>query len=253
MSDVRLVTIINDLEKTLLDFVQRHQITHHEYRVATDVLVAGAQAGHGAILLDILLEAETLDVESSHRKGSPLGLLGPFYLPGAPRLSPPNVMPQRPDEKGRKLVFRGHVRSTSGAALPDAEFDMWQADADGDYSGIVPGIPDWNLRGRFGAAPDGGFEVTTIQPSPYGVPGDGPIGAMLRALGRDLFRPAHLHLMVTAPGHEVLTSQLFFPGGDYHAGDASNAVRDGLLTAIEYTDDAVIATYDFVLEPLPAE
>ena len=61
MSDVRLVTIINDLEKTLLDFVQRHQITHHEYRVATDVLVAGAQAGHGAILLDILLEAETLD------------------------------------------------------------------------------------------------------------------------------------------------------------------------------------------------
>jgi catechol 1,2-dioxygenase len=249
MPNDRLVTIISDLEKTLLEFVRRHQITHDEYRLATESLLGSVAAGQGAILLDVLLEAETLDIESSHREGSPLGLLGPFYLLGAPRLDSPHVMPQRPDEKGRKLVFRGTVRSTTGEALPDAEFDMWQADADGNYSGIVPGTPDWYLRGRFGAAADGSFEVTTVEPSAYGVPGDGPIGALLRALGRDLYRPAHLHLQVTAPGHEVLTSQLFFPGGRYHAGDASHAVRDGLLMSVENTEDGLTATYDFVLEP----
>ncbi|GID32241.1 dioxygenase family protein [Paractinoplanes brasiliensis] len=191
--------------------------------------------------------------ESAHRHGSPLGLLGPFYLPGAPRLEPPNVMPRRPDEKGETLIFRGAVHSTTGEPLPAAEFDMWQADADGNYSGMVPGIPPWNLRGRFGAAADGTFEVTTIQPAPYPVPGDGPIGSVLRELGRHLYRPAHLHLQVTAPDHEVLTIQLYFADGDYLASDAANAVRDGLIVPVELTGDVRIATYDFVLEPLLTE
>ncbi|MCO8275520.1 hypothetical protein M1L60_33545 [Actinoplanes sp. TRM 88003] len=249
MPNDRLIAIIEDFEKTLLELVQRHRITHEEYRKATEVVLASVQAGEGSILFDVFLEAETLDVESAHRKGSPLGLLGPFYLPGAPRLEPPNMMPRRPDEKGDTLIFRGAVRSTTGEALPFAEFDMWQADADGNYSGIMPGIPAWNLRGRFGTAVDGTFEVTTIQPAPYPVPGDGPIGGVLRELGRHLYRPAHLHLQVTAPDHEVLTTQLYFADGDYLATDAANAVRDGLIAPVELDGDVRIATYDFVLEP----
>jgi catechol 1,2-dioxygenase len=61
-----------------------------------------------------------------------------------------------------------------------------------------------------------------------------------------------LHLKVTAPGHETLTSQLYFEGEEYLTSDAANAVRDGLITSVERTEDAVIATYDFVLEPLAA-
>lgn len=252
MSSDRLMSIVSDLEKTLLAFVQRHQITHDEYHRATDLIVESIQSGQGAILFDLVLEAETLDVDSAHRQGSPLGMIGPFYLPGAPRLNAPYVMPQRPDEKGEKLVFRGTVRSTTGEGLPEAEIDMWQAGADSTYSGFVPDVPEWNLRGRFGTAADGSFEVATIRPAGYDVPMDGPIGTLLSALGRPFHRPAHLHLKVTAPGHEVLTSQLYFEGDEYLAKDAVNAVRDGLITSVERTEDAMIATYHFVLEPLPA-
>jgi catechol 1,2-dioxygenase len=252
MANDRLSTVFQDLENTLLEFVQRHQITHDEYRRATDVVLESIRSGEGSMVFDVFLEAETLDVDSSHRAGSPLGLLGPFFFEGAPRLDPPYVMPQRPDEKGERLVFRGTVRSTAGASLPDTEIHMWQADAEGKYSGVHPGVPDWNLRGRFGAAADGTFEVATVLPAAYEIPKGGPTGAALRALGRHFYRPAHLHLKVTAPGHEVLTTQLYFEGEDYLTTDAANAVRDGLIVSVKQTQDAVIATYDFALEPLPA-
>jgi catechol 1,2-dioxygenase len=249
MVDGRLESVFQDLERTLIEFVRRHEVTHDEYRIATSTILEAVRQGEGSMIFDVFLEAETLDVDSSRRDGSPLGLLGPFHFEGAPRLEPPYVMPQRPDEKGERLVFRGTVRSTTGVALPDAEFDMWQADADGEYSLIHPGVPDWNLRGRFGAAAGGAFEVTTVLPAAYEIPQEGPTGATLRALGRHFFRPAHVHLRVTAPGHEVLTTQLYFEGEDYLTSDAANAVRDGLIVSVRPSVDALIATYDFALEP----
>jgi len=69
-----------------------------------------------------------------------------------------------------------------------------------------------------------------------------------RALGRHFFRPAHLHVKVSAPGHETLTSQLYFTGDQYLESDAANAVRDGLVISLERTQAGYLATYDFVLE-----
>jgi protocatechuate 3,4-dioxygenase beta subunit len=89
------------------------------------------------------------------------------------------------------------VTGMGGRPLVGVELDLWHADADGHYSNIHPGIPDWNLRGRLFTDEQGRYIVKTIVPPPYEIPKDGPTGRVVKALGRHFFRPAHLH--VAAP------------------------------------------------------
>lgn len=263
MTNDRVRTVVEDLELTLLEFIRKHGITHEEYRAATDLIIAEVQAGEGSLLFDVFLEAAATDVGNIDRPGSMEAIEGPFYLPEAPVCAgPPYVLPQRPEEAGDVLVFGGRVTDTEGAPLAGVELDIWHADADGRYSQIHPGIPDWNLRGRLFTAADGSFEVTTILPPPYEIPSGGPTGTVLRALGRHCFRPAHLHLKIRRDGYVETTSQLYFAGGEYLDSDVASAVRDGLLLTLVRHDDPdeiaarglsgdsfLEARYDFALMP----
>ena len=150
MTQDRVRSLVEDLERTLVAFIRTHRVTHAEYRAATDLIVAEVQAGEASLLFDVFLEAAATDVGNDDRTGSIEAIEGPFYLPDAPLLEGPQyVLPQRPDEAGVPLVFHGRVRSENGAPLAGVELDLWHADAAGEYSQIHPGIPDWNLRGRF--------------------------------------------------------------------------------------------------------
>jgi catechol 1,2-dioxygenase len=249
MSDQRLLDVVGDIERTMLELIRKHRVTHEEYRAATDLVIASIQEGEESLLFDVFFEAEATDVGNVGRVGSPAAIEGPFYIAGAPYLQRPYVMPQRPDERGEPLILRGTVSSTEGAPLAGAELDVWHADAEGLYSNIHPGIPNWNLRGRLHTSEDGSFEVRTILPPPYEIPKHGPTGRVLSGLGRHFFRPAHVHLKVRAPRHEELTSQLYIAGGEYIDNDVANAVREGLVLALEHDGAAWQATYDFVLEP----
>jgi catechol 1,2-dioxygenase len=251
VTNQRLLEVVEDIERTILELIRKHGITHEEYRAATELVIASIKEGEESLLFDVLFEAEATEVGNLGRVGSPAAIEGPFHLAGAPTLQRPYVMPQRTDERGEPLIFRGTVSSTDGAPLADAELDIWHADADGLYSNVHPGIPDWNLRGRLRTNEDGSFEVRTILPPPYEIPKDGPTGHVLSGLGRHFFRPAHLHLKVRAPDREELTSQLYFAGGDYLHNDVANAVRDGLVLSLERDGTAWHAAYDFVLEPDP--
>lgn len=233
MTNQRIKTVVEDLERTLLEFVRKHNITHSEYRAATDLVLAEVAAGEGSMLFDVFLEAETTDVGNVGRDGSPEAIEGPFYLPGAPVLDgPPYELPRRPDEAGDPLVFTGTVFATDDTPLAGVEVDMWHANAAGLYSQIHPGLPEWNLRGRLYTDARGRFEVRTIVPPPYEIPKDGPTGTLLNALGRHFYRPAHLHLKLRHPDGTEMTSQLYFEGGDYLDSDVANAVRDGLVVAL---------------------
>jgi catechol 1,2-dioxygenase len=249
MNNQRLLEVVEDVERTILELIRKHGITHEEYRAATELVIASIKEGEESLLFDVFFEAEATEAGNMGRVGSPAAIEGPFYLDGAPSLQRPYVMPQRPDERGEPLVFRGTVSSTDGAILAGAELDIWHADADGLYSNIHPGIPDWNLRGRFRTSEDGSFEVRTILPPPYEIPKNGPTGQVLSGLGRHFFRPAHIHLKVRARDCEELTSQLYFAGGEYLDNDVANAVRDGLVLSLEHDGTAWQATYDFVLQP----
>lgn len=265
MTTERTRTLLEDLEQTVLQFMRKHKITHDEYRCATDILVATVKAGEGSLLYDVFFEAEATDIGNISRQGSVEAIEGPFYLPNAPVLKAPYVLPQRSDEAGDLLLFRGRVTSPDATPLADVELDMWQADAEGLYSNIHPNIPEWNLRGRFHSGSDGTFEVRTIVPPPYEIPKGGPTGVVLSTLGRHFFRPAHLHLKVRHPQYRDLTSQLYFDGGDYLNSDVANAVREGLVAQLIRRDDpnelAALGLhkpyfevrYDFVLVPHQAK
>jgi catechol 1,2-dioxygenase len=253
--------ILEDLERTLLHFIRKHKITHDEYRCATDSLVASVKAGEGSLLYDVFVEAAATDTGNIGNGGSLEAIEGPFYLPNAPWLEAPYVLPQRFDEAGDVLFFRGRVMLTDGTLLAAVELDMWQADAEGLYSNIHPNIPEWNLRGRFRSGNDGTFEVQTIVPTPYEIPKDGPTGIVLKILERHFFRPAHLHIKVRHPRYRSLTSQVYFEGGDYLQTDVANAVREGLVAKLIRREDPndVAARglkkpyfevhYDFVMVP----
>lgn len=265
MKNDRVKTVVEDLERLLLDFIQRHRITHHEYRRATDILVDTVKAGEESLLYDIFLEAAATDIGNIGNEGSPGAVEGPFYLPGAPWLGFPCVVPQRANEAGDVLVVKGRITGARGEPLAGAELDLWQADADGRYSNFHPDVPEWNLRGRFFSDARGSFEVQTILPPPYEIPKEGPAGSVLNALGRHCFRPAHIHVKIRHAGFDELTSQLYFRGDEYLDSDVAGAVRDGLIVSLSRRDCAADLAargldapyfevrYDFVLAPQQAQ
>jgi catechol 1,2-dioxygenase len=128
--------------------------------------------------------------------------------------------------------------SQSGASLPGAILDVWQANAAGIYDTQDPSLGQFHLRGRMAVDDDGRYEFRTVVPPPYEIPKDGPVGALLRALGRHAFRPAHLHAKVTAAGYTSLTTMVYFAGDPYLDSDTIGAVKDSLVVKLERDDRA---------------
>ena len=57
-----------------------------------------------------------------------------------------------------------------------------------------------SLRARLRTDASGQFWFRAVRPVNYGIPTDGPVGAMLRATKRHNVRAAHLHFMISAQG-----------------------------------------------------
>ncbi len=161
---------------------------------------------------------------------------GPFYRPGAPLVAPPVAL-CADDEPGEVLFVSGQVRSAAdGRPLPGALLDVWQTSQAGLYEHEDPGQPDWNLRRRFHADGAGRYEFRTVAPAPYQIPHSGPVGRLLAAVGRHPWRPAHLHLKVSAPQHKALTTMLYLEGDPWLDDDTIFSVKPALTIALTRHD-----------------
>ncbi len=264
MPDPRLVETFSHLVEHLQGFIRENRISYDEYHRALEFLVEAGKEGQIPLLLDVFLEATVDQVSHGGRPGTESGVEGPYYLPDAPMLNPPCVLPQRKDEPGEVLLFSGAVRSTDGAPLRGAVLDLWQCDATGRYSHFNFKDPKYNLRGRLKTDSEGRFEVRTVIPIPYEVPKAGPTGALLAALGRHAFRPAHIHVRLTDAGFEPLTTQLYFAGDPWLDSDVVGAVKKSLVVKLKKHDDRAdlakrnlkrpyfACSYDFALRPQAA-
>jgi catechol 1,2-dioxygenase len=135
-------------------------------------------------------------------------------------------------------VVTGQVRSLDGRPLAGALVDVWQADDHGFYDVQQPGVqPPGNGRGLFTCGPDGSFWFRTVTPSAYPIPTDGPVGGLLTATGRHPYRPAHIHLIVGAEGHQPVTTHVFVAGSPYLDSDAVFAVKQSLIEEFVMVDD----------------
>ena len=99
----------------------------------------------------------------------------------------------------------------------------------------MPGPPEGNLRGQVRTDADGRYEFITVIPGPYTIPLDGPTGKMTAAAGWSPWRPAHIHLIVSAEGYEPLVTQLFIDTSDYLDSDVASAVKPELIVHPEPT------------------
>lgn len=156
---------------------------------------------------------------------------GPFYWEGAP------VLPLGSDigvgMPGEPAHYSGRVTDTHGRGIANCCVDVWSGDGDGVYDMQMDGDAGMRLRARFHTDEQGRYHFWSIKPTFYPVPDDGPVGAMLRAMGRHPNRPGHIHMMVYAEGHVPLTTHLFAADSPYLDSDAVFGVRDSLIVSFE--------------------
>ncbi|SDH28267.1 catechol 1,2-dioxygenase, partial [Alteribacillus persepolensis] len=143
-----------------------------------------------------------------------------------------------------------NVSNTEGKPLANTRVEFWQNDHSAKYSNFDSDAPDFNLRGHFYTDENGDFEVKTIVPVPYSIPTDGPTGEFLEYMEQHSMRPAHLHIMFEAQGHDTLITQVFFEGDEWLESDVAEGVRDELLTKLEDKGDHKEASLNFVMRPL---
>jgi catechol 1,2-dioxygenase len=247
----RVSAIATDAITALHEVIRKHRVNYAEYDALKAWLIRVGEDGEWPLFLDVWIEHVVEEVVNADRKGAIGTIEGPYYIPGSPESRSEATLPMRDDEKGTPFVFQGTVTDLDGTPLENARVELWHADDDGFYSQFAPGIPEWNLRGTIVTGADGGFTFHTIKPAPYQIPTDGSCGALVRAAGWHPWRPAHLHLKVSAPGKQLVTTQLYFDGGEYVEDDVAQAVKPELILrpapATSGTGEEV--TYDFALDP----
>jgi catechol 1,2-dioxygenase len=247
----RVSLLARELLEAVHGVIRKHDVSYPEYDALKAWLIQVGADGEWPLFLDVFVEHVVEEVTSAARAGSKGTIEGPFYAPGAPRFGAEATLPMRDGEKGTPLVFHGQVRAVDGTPLAGAEVDIWHCDDAGYYAQFAPGIPEWNLRGRITAGPDGRFRIHTIAPAPYQIPTDGATGALIRAARWHAWRPAHLHMKVSAPGYQLITTQLYFPGDPHNDDDIASAVKPELMLDPRPATDGhgVDVEYDYVLDP----
>lgn len=252
VSTERVAAIASDAIRSLHDVIRKHEVTYDEYDGLKSWLIQVGEDGEWPLWLDVFIEHVVEEVNTAHRSGSKGTILGPFYVPGAPDLPAEATLPMRDNEPGTPLVWRGRVRSVGGDDLAGAVVDVWHNDNDGYYSQFAGDldIPEWNLRGRIHTDDEGNFEVHTIRPQPYTIPTDGATGAFCRAAGWSPYRPAHIHVQLSAPGHETLIAQLYFAGDEYLDSDIASAVKPELVLDPERDGELLVVERGFELDPV---
>lgn len=237
--------------QALNDIILEERVSYDEYNAFKAWLIKVGEDGEWPLFLDVWLEHSVEEVATDHREGNKGSIEGPYYVEDSPEVAWNGTIPMREDEPGTPLKFSGQVRSTDGTPLKDARVELWHADSDGFYSQFAPGIPEWNLRSTWVVNENGEFEINTIRPAPYQIPTDGACGQLIAAAGWHAWRPAHLHFKVHAPGHELLTAQLYFPGDEHNDDDIASAVKPELILDPKPADNGKgeYVQYDFVLDP----
>jgi len=263
--DERFRQVMTSLIRHLHAFVREVELTEAEWLEGIRFLTATGQKCDDRrqefILLSDTLGVSMLVDAINHR--APIGasestVLGPFYVADAPDL--PNGANIAEGVEGEPVHFSGCVRSIDGTPIPGARLDLWSTDGEGWYDVQREGA-GLRARGRIQTDDQGRYAFWTVKPVSYAIPTDGPVGQMLLRMGRHPYRPAHTHMIVTAPAHRSVTTHVFVEGDPYLASDAVFAVKQSLVVPFERHEPGpapdgqhmkrayFTVQYDFVLVP----
>ena len=234
--DPRTKELVEALTRHLHAFLRETRLTEHEWKRAIEFLTA---VGHITddrrqefILLSDVLGAsmQTITINNqAYANATEATVFGPFFVDGSPDVGLGGDVAG--GARGEPCWVSGTVRDTDGGPVAGARIEVWEADADGLYD-VQYGDDRVAGRGHLHTDDDGGYRFWAVTPTPYPIPDDGPVGALLRATGRSPMRASHLHLMVQADGYRTLVTH-FFPRGDaYLDSDSVFGVRESLIVDV---------------------
>jgi hydroxyquinol 1,2-dioxygenase len=280
--DPRFRQVMTALVKHAHAFVQEVELTGEEWMNAIQFLTATGKMCDDKrqefiLLSDTLgismlvvaieqarsLKARTAASAASAKSATPATeatVQGPFFWEGAPEL--PLGSDLAGDAPGEPAWYSGTVSDIDGNPIAGCPMEVWSGDGNGIYDMQRGDDAQMMLRARLRTDADGRFHFWSIKPTFYPVPDDGPVGDMLRLMGRHPNRPGHIHLMLRAPGYQPLTTHLFVSDSPYLDSDAVFGVRNSLIIDFEKhppgtaPDGRVLdksyytAHYDFRLIPL---
>ena len=266
-SDTRAGEILAAVIRHAHDLARAVRLTPRELVAAADFLRRCGEFSNAArheyvLLSDVLGLTMVVDTEAADVADGALetSVLGPFYRAGAPwEVNGASI--SRGLDDGEPARIHGRVLGLDGSPVSGAVLDVWGTNRHGRYENVDPSQPDYNLRGRFRAAADGGDDLWTVKPVSYPIPSDGPVGELLAVIGRHNMRPAHFHVIASADGYRTIVTELFTDDDPYVHSDAVFGVKPSLVVHYDRVDDpdALKAAgrsepywdlrYDFVLTP----
>src|SRR6201996_667847 len=266
--DPRVKYLMEELVKSLHDFVRKTDMTFDEWSCAIAFLTRVGQKCTATrqefILLSDVLGVSMLVDAVNHRErdgATETTVLGPFYVGEHKKTAHGTDISA--DLPGERMFVQSRVTDLEGKPLAGVPVDIWHADDDGYYDSQKPSYATEgpSSRARFITDDDGRFFFRTILPCSYPIPTDGPVGEMILQTRRHPMRPAHVHFLVNAPGYEPLITHVFIDGDKYLDSDVVFGVKDDLIAKIEERNDPTmpdgkpaptpwhLMTYEFHLKP----
>jgi protocatechuate 3,4-dioxygenase beta subunit len=188
----------------------------------------------GLVLADSVFAVEAPEHQTP-LKPTARNELGPFYK----RLAPNNAHLRATSDPGLPLSVSGRVLDARGDVLSAAKVEIWQADHLGNYD-----LDGYRYRASLLADAAGKYSFDSVMPGHYP-------GRVCQ----------HIHYVVTAPGHKVLITQLYFATDPAFEGDPDhNYTRDPILMSRDLVRPVTLAgdpgmihasvDFDVVLERL---
>jgi hydroxyquinol 1,2-dioxygenase len=267
--DKRVKFLMEELVKSMHEFVRKTDLTFDEWNYAIEFLTRTGQkctpTRQEFILLSDVFGVSMLVDAVNHREregATETTVLGPFYV--GEHKAMPHGTDVSPNLTGERMFVQSRVTDLQGKPLAGVPVDIWHADDDGWYDSQKPAYETEgpSSRGRFITDADGRFFFRTILPCSYPIPTDGPVGEMIIQVRRHSMRPAHVHFLVDAPGYEPLITHVFIDGDKYLDLDVVFGVKKELIAKIEARTDALmpdgkpsgggtwhLMTYEFRMKP----
>ena len=171
--------------------------------------------------------------------------LGPFWEEDAPY----RTVLASSNEPGYRLIIFGKVTANDcQTPIPNTIVDVWQANDAGCY-GISencetgnPEEDEYNLRGRVISGLNGEYVFETIKPGFY-------------AVGPDIYRPSHIHFMITPIAGDSIITQLYFEGDDYIETDPGSSDPSAInrIIPLQETESGLLGVFNIILDIDPSD
>jgi hydroxyquinol 1,2-dioxygenase len=231
--DPRLKQVMTSLVRHLHAFARDVRLTEEEWTAAIQFLTATGQITDDKrqefiLLSDVLgLSMQTIAINNeAYGNATEATVFGPFFVENSPEI--PLGGDISGDAPGEPCWVDGTVSDSDGKPVAGARIEVWEADDDGFYD-VQYDDGRVAARAHLFTDADGRYSFWGITPTPYPIPHDGPVGAMLAAVGRSPMRASHLHFMVSAEGQRTLVTHIFVRGDELLDSDTVFGVKESLV------------------------